>query len=385
MNCEVITSTLELPYDLVKEFFSQGGFIFLEASVMSAGDVLILWWFFSCGATACFHCFSTAAQRLRICRYFGGYRSEKHQTCLGSLEAAFRPFSKTQVAKTYIDTLCPRWPAFAPPPGNRRTADTSFSLSTPDVSEIEKLKDAFGRVVFYLEEKGMTKVPFQQAVPKSVKEVEKEVALLKAAPSCIPPCGYQKEAHQYKCSSCSIVDCQLPIDCPIQDIHKLEGDATFLNCEVTFQTSSEKTFRWKFVKDVRTEELFLFQDLHFGVNPSLLIRPTLGSHHGTFACELEEEGDVVIRKYFYVNVTEKRLGKEKKLQEMFKAILNSPPEAGQEEVVENQLPSLQDLLSQPDYLRTSGVIVLILGITMTSLLVTLAVLSMYRWATDFKT
>ncbi|XP_058051595.1 sperm acrosome membrane-associated protein 6 isoform X1 [Ahaetulla prasina] len=252
-----------------------------------------------------------------------------------------------------------------------------------DVSEIEKLKDAFGRVVFYLEEKGMAKAPFQQAVPEAVSEVEKEVAQLKAAPPCIPPCGYQKEAHYYTCSSCSIMDCQLPIDCPIQDIHKLEGEATFLNCEVAFQTSSDRTFRWKFVKDLRTEELFLFQDLNFGVNPSLLIRPTLGSHHGTFACELEEESDAVIRKYFYVNVTEKRLGKEKKLQEMFKAILNSPPESVQEAEVVNKLPSLQDLMSQPDYLRKRGVIVLIVGITGISLLVTLAVLSLYRWATDF--
>ncbi|XP_039178576.1 sperm acrosome membrane-associated protein 6 isoform X2 [Crotalus tigris] len=291
-------------------------------------------------ATACFNCFSTAAQRLRICQYFWGYQSEKHQTCLRALETAFAPLSKTQV----------------------------------DVSEIEKLKDAFGRVVFYLEEKGMAKASFQQAVPEAVKEVEKEVAQLKAAPPCIPPCGYQKEAHHYKCSSCTIVDCQLPIDCPIQDIYKSEGDATFLNCEVAFQTSSERTFRWKFIKDLRTDELFLFQLLNFGVNPSLLIRPTLGSHHGTFACELEVENDVVVRKFFYVNVTEKRLGKEKKLQEMFKAILNSPPESVQEEVVVNKLPSLQDLLSQPDYLRKRGVIMLILGISGISLLVTLAVL-----------
>ncbi|XP_070620265.1 sperm acrosome membrane-associated protein 6 [Erythrolamprus reginae] len=225
---------------------------------------------------------------------------------------------------------------------------------------------------------------FQRAVPEAVREVEKEVAQLKAAPPCIPPCGYQKEAHRYKCSSCSIVDCHLPIDCPIQDIHKLEGEATFLNCKVAFQTSPDRTFRWKFVKDLRTEELYLFHDLNFGVNPSLLIRPTLASHHGTFACELEEDSDVVIRKYFYVNVTEKRLEKEKKLQEMFKAILNSPPESLQEAVVVNKFPSLQELLSQPDYLRKKGVIGLILGITGISLLVTLAVLRLYRWATDIK-
>ncbi|XP_034290821.1 sperm acrosome membrane-associated protein 6 isoform X2 [Pantherophis guttatus] len=330
-----------------KNSFLRG--LFLETSVMSGGDVLFLWLVFSSRATACLNCFSTAAQRLRICQYFWGYQSEKHQTCLGTLESAFRPLSKTQV----------------------------------DVSEIEKLKDAFGRVVFYLEEKGMAKAPFQEAVPEAVNEVEKEIAQLKA--------GKHHLAFHHVAIRKNLTTTDVPLvpswiaSYPLiaQDIHKLEGDATFLNCEVAFQTSSDRTFRWKFVKDLRTEELFLFHDLNFGVNPSLLIRPTLGSHHGTFACELEEENDVVVRKYFYVNVTEKRLGNEKKLQEMFKAILNSPPESVQEAVVVNKLPSLQDLMSQPDYLRKRGVIVLILGITGISLLVTLAVLSLYRWATDF--
>ncbi|XP_034290825.1 sperm acrosome membrane-associated protein 6 isoform X6 [Pantherophis guttatus] len=276
-----------------KNSFLRG--LFLETSVMSGGDVLFLWLVFSSRATACLNCFSTAAQRLRICQYFWGYQSEKHQTCLGTLESAFRPLSKTQV----------------------------------DVSEIEKLKDAFGRVVFYLEEKGMAKAPFQEAVPEAVNEVEKEIAQLKAAPPCIPPCGYQKESHYYRCSSCSIMDCQLPIDCPRYT-----------------QIGRRRNF-----SELRSRlPDFLRQDLPVEI------------------CQ---------------RLTEKRLGNEKKLQEMFKAILNSPPESVQEAVVVNKLPSLQDLMSQPDYLRKRGVIVLILGITGISLLVTLAVLSLYRWATDF--
>ncbi|XP_060549866.1 sperm acrosome membrane-associated protein 6 isoform X5 [Pantherophis guttatus] len=297
-----------------KNSFLRG--LFLETSVMSGGDVLFLWLVFSSRATACLNCFSTAAQRLRICQYFWGYQSEKHQTCLGTLESAFRPLSKTQV----------------------------------DVSEIEKLKDAFGRVVFYLEEKGMAKAPFQEAVPEAVNEVEKEIAQLKA--------GKHHLAFHHVAIRKNLTTTDVPL--------------------VPSWIAS-----YPLIAQLRTEELFLFHDLNFGVNPSLLIRPTLGSHHGTFACELEEENDVVVRKYFYVNVTEKRLGNEKKLQEMFKAILNSPPESVQEAVVVNKLPSLQDLMSQPDYLRKRGVIVLILGITGISLLVTLAVLSLYRWATDF--
>ncbi|XP_061453723.1 sperm acrosome membrane-associated protein 6 [Rhineura floridana] len=255
------------------------------------------------------------------------------------------------------------------------------------VAEIEKLKDTFARTIFFLEEKSMAKVPYSLAVKEAVEQVEKEVAQLKA--------GFQIEAHQYKCSSCSTVDCQLPIDCPIQDVHKLQGDVTLLNCEVKFRLPSDPTFRWKFAKDTRTKKLFLFKDLSFGFNPSLLIRPTLESHRGTFFCQIAEEDEVLVRKFFYLNVTEKRLALEKELQEMFKAILHPPPKLeledamGKEEVQTSlpslpEMPSLQEMFYAPDSLSKKNVIFLIVGIAMSSMLVTLAAMTIYQWATDIK-
>uniref|UniRef100_A0A8D0BKR5 Ig-like domain-containing protein n=1 Tax=Salvator merianae TaxID=96440 RepID=A0A8D0BKR5_SALMN len=169
------------------------------------------------------------------------------------------------------------------------------------VSEMEKLKDIFARSIFYLEEKGMAKAPYHLAVQEAVDRVKKEVTLLKTAPACIPPCGYQKEARQYQCSSCSMVDCQLPIDCPIQDMHKLEGETALLRCEVQFQIPSDCSYRWKFIRDARTRELYFFQDMNFGYNPSLLIRPTLGSHHGSYVCEIAQGNEVLARKFFFLN------------------------------------------------------------------------------------
>ncbi|XP_072835627.2 sperm acrosome membrane-associated protein 6 isoform X1 [Pogona vitticeps] len=317
------------------------------SGVMCARYPLLLW--LASSAAACLFCFSDAKRRLRVCQYFWGHQSEQHGACLETLRASFQPYDTTEV----------------------------------DVTEIEKLKDIFTRSVFFLEEKGMAKVPYRQAFSEAVGWVKKEVGQLKTAPACIPPCGFQIEARHYRCSSCSFEDCPLPIDCPIQDLHKNEGDVTLLSCEVAFQTPSDRTFRWKFAKDVRTDDLFLFHDLNFGITPSLIIRPTQGSHKGTFVCQMAEEDDVLIRKYFYLNVTEKRLGLEKELQEMFKAILNPPPQAGPDEVEKNK-PTFQEMLSEPNALSNKNVILIMIGIALSSMLVTMVGMTIYQWATGIK-
>nr|XP_020663149.1 sperm acrosome membrane-associated protein 6-like [Pogona vitticeps] len=98
---------------------------------------------------------------------------------------------------------------------------------------------------------------------------------------------------------------------------------------------------------------------------------------------MAEEDDVLIRKYFYLNVTEKRLGLEKELQEMFKAILNPPPQAGPDEVEKNK-PTFQEMLSEPNALSNKNVILIMIGIALSSMLVTMVGLTIYQWATGIK-
>ncbi|XP_044274731.1 sperm acrosome membrane-associated protein 6-like [Varanus komodoensis] len=389
---------------------------------MPAGSPLLLWLALFSQASACLLCFSSAPQRLRICQQFLGHHSARHAVCLEALQEGFRPHTATQVGECRPAEHCtePMEEAGA----CRGASDVQHSGHTIadilagfgrqkaratciSVSEIEKLKDTFARIVFYLEEKGMAAVPYRLAIQEAAEHIKKELAELKD--------GFQREARRFQCSSCSIVDCQLPIDCPVQDVHKQEGDGTLLSCEVKFQIPTDSTFRWKFAKDLegkrikegwialkrvphcdlcrslsfchlqlRTEDLSLFQDLQFGFSRSLLIQPTLGSHHGTIACEIAEEEDVLIRKFYYLNVTEKRTGLEKRLQDMFKAILNPPVDHQREEaegVVVNRPPSLQEMLSAPDALSKKNVILLISGIALSSMALTLAALTIYHWAT----
>ncbi|XP_039368863.1 sperm acrosome membrane-associated protein 6 isoform X2 [Mauremys reevesii] len=293
-------------------------------------------------APGCLDCFSTPQQRLRVCQFFLGHASSRHVACLGALRAAFQPHAQLVVG----------------------------------VAEMEKLKDVFSNVIFSLEQKGMAKVPYQVAVPEAVARIQPELAQLKPAPACVPPCGYQKDAQVYKCASCSRVECQLPLDCPVEDVWKNEGERTTLTCRVPFQTPPDVRHSWKFVKDLRTRDLSLFRDLHPGASSSIVLRPTRGSHRGTYACQLAQADDVLARNYFYLNVTAGSQGAETELQDIFRAVLQSPAGHG----AEGRLPGLSELLAEPDSLHKRNVVLLMVGLALSALLGTLLLGGVCRWA-----
>lgn len=245
------------------------------------------------------------------------------------------------------------------------------------------LKDTFSKVIFYLEEKGMANVPYTQAIPEAAETVKPEVVNLKAAAACVPPCGIQEVARRYKCDFCRIYDCQLPVDCPVTVVHKPEWDTTLLKCEVKFALPAGTTIKWRFAKDLNTQHLTLFKDLYHGFSTTLLIRPTRGIHQGTYSCQIAEEDDILVRKYFYLNVTTKRVEREKELQKMFREILYPPPGVKTEEMEHHHiLPTLQEVVSQPDYLQKKNVILLIIGLALISMLLTMIALTIYHWATN---
>ncbi|XP_075764506.1 sperm acrosome membrane-associated protein 6 isoform X2 [Pelodiscus sinensis] len=306
-------------------------------------------------APGCLFCFSTPQQRLRVCQVFLGHASSRHTACLGTLQAAFQPHTQLVVGAV----------------------------------ELEKLKDTFSNVIFSLEEKGVAKVPYQVAFPEVAARIQPELAQLKP--------GYQKDAQVYRCSSCSTVECQLPLDCPehlhhypcldsphpcfalpVEDVWKAEGNRTALRCRVPFQTSPEVRIGWRFAKDLRTRDLSLFRDLRQGAS-SLILHPTRVSHRGTYVCQLTEEDDVVARKYFYLNVTSSSQGAETDLQNMFLAILRSPGGRGAGGP-EGHFPRLPELLAEPDSLHKRNVVLLMVGLALSAMLGTLLLGGVFRRA-----
>uniref|UniRef100_A0A8C8SDD2 Ig-like domain-containing protein n=1 Tax=Pelusios castaneus TaxID=367368 RepID=A0A8C8SDD2_9SAUR len=157
---------------------------------------------------------------------------------------------------------------------------------------------------------------------------------------------------------------------PVEDVWKNEGDRTALTCRVQFQTPPEVRLSWKFAKDLKTRDLSFFRDLHLGIGSLLVLRPTRGSHRGTYACQLAQKGDILARKYFYLNVTGGSPKVQMELQDMFQAILQSPARQGTGGAG-SRLPPLTELLAEPDSLQKRNVVLLMVGLALSSMLGTL--------------
>ncbi|KAJ1132641.1 hypothetical protein NDU88_010948 [Pleurodeles waltl] len=115
----------------------------------------------------------------------------------------------------------------------------------------------------------------------------------------------KKSARYLKCDTCTPSDCNLPIDCPIRDYHLDEYDKVNLRCllhyQIEFEEGDELVYAWKFAKNIRTQDIFYFQDIHTGDDPLLFIKPVRDYHGGTYLCEIILDEDIIARMFFYLN------------------------------------------------------------------------------------
>ncbi|XP_054022529.1 sperm acrosome membrane-associated protein 6 [Dryobates pubescens] len=141
------------------------------------------------------------------------------------------------------------------------------------------------------------------------------------APACIPPCGYQPAASIFKCATCRFEHCPFPLDCPVQDKWVQEDEAITLLCSVPFATPAGSAVTWMFAKDLRTQDLAHFEELQGSVSGpfSLTIQEPVP---GTVACCLGPISQPLVRKYFYINVSERGVEEEKLLQARFRSVLH---------------------------------------------------------------
>eukprot|EP00075_Anas_platyrhynchos_P012519 XP_027301772.1 sperm acrosome membrane-associated protein 6 [Anas platyrhynchos] len=110
---------------------------------------------------------------------------------------------------------------------------------------------------------------------------------------------------------------------PVQDVWVHEDEAITLHCDVPFAVPPDLPITWMFAKDIRTQDLALFEELQesLGEPPSLTLQdPTLG----TIACRLGSPSETLARKYFYLNVSGRSVEAEQGLQAQFRAVLRWP-------------------------------------------------------------
>ncbi|XP_032304311.1 sperm acrosome membrane-associated protein 6 isoform X5 [Coturnix japonica] len=238
------------------------------------------------GLHPCLLCFVPPVQWARICREITlSAQDSQHQQCLEALAEAAAPLAPVTVGSGQSEAL-------------RKIVLDAFDL-------LEK----------------QDKKPFEVSLQEAIKMIWMKLSQLEPAPACIPPCGYQPAARIFQCSTCRLVDCQFPVDCPVQDLWVPEDEAITLHCEVPFAAPSELEVTWMFAKDIRTQDLALFEELQRGTRESAILTvqaPTLG----TIACRLGAASETLARKYFYLNVSGGSVEAEQELQARFRAVLH---------------------------------------------------------------
>ncbi|XP_047566477.1 sperm acrosome membrane-associated protein 6 isoform X2 [Lutra lutra] len=273
-------------------------------------------------AWACLLCFTSYKERMRICQIFIGVQGPELEKCEEAFAAAFEGLLDTEI----------------------------------NYDERSHLHDAFTQMTHSLQEMAMARVQ-----------------------ACIPPCGLQEVARRFRCRGCYSTVCDLPLDCPVQDLTVARGHEAKFSCTVNFELPKEEiTYSWKFAGGgVRTQDVSYFQDLPWARGYLARIRPVQPVHRGTFSCVIVHDQIPLARLYFFLNVTGAPPRGETELQVSFREVLRWAPREA--DMIKPWRPSLGELLAKPEALTLSNQCLLAAVVALASAGTTLMVWMFFRW------
>ncbi|XP_050627374.1 sperm acrosome membrane-associated protein 6 isoform X2 [Macaca thibetana thibetana] len=251
--------------------------------------------------------------------------------------------------------------------------------SPPDYDERSHLHDAFTQMTHALQELAAAQGSFEVAFPDAAEKMKKVITQLKEAQACIPPCGLQEFARRFLCSGCYSRVCDLPLDCPVQDVTVIRGDQAMFSCIVNFQLPKEEiTYSWKFAGGgLRTQDLSYFRDMPRAEGYLARIRPAQLTHRGTFSCVIKQDQRPLARLYFFLNVTGPPPRAETELQASFREVLRWAPRDA--ELIQPWRPSLGELLVRPEALTPSNLFLLAALGALASASATVLAWIFFRW------
>ncbi|XP_014649814.1 sperm acrosome membrane-associated protein 6 [Diceros bicornis minor] len=296
-------------------------------------------------AWACLLCFTSYNERLRICQIFAGVESPELEKCEEAFTAAFKGLLDTEI----------------------------------NYDERNHLHDAFTQMTHSLQETATAQGSFEVAFPDAAEKIQKVILQLKEVQACIPPCGLQEVARRFRCRGCYSAVCDLPLDCPVQDVTVTRGQQAMFSCTVNFQLPKEEiTYSWKFAGGgVRTQDLTYFRDIPRARGYLARIRPVQPTHRGTFSCVITHDQRLLARLYFFLNVTGPPPRRETELQVNFREVLRWAPREA--EMIEPWTPSLGELLARPGTLTPSNQCLLAAVAALASATVTVLAWMFFRW------
>ncbi|XP_045703241.1 sperm acrosome membrane-associated protein 6 [Phyllostomus hastatus] len=292
---------------------------------------------------ACLFCFTSYSERLLVCQTFVGMEGPKLKKCEEAFTAAFQRLQDTEI----------------------------------NYDERSHLHDSFTQMTHSLQEVATAQGSFEVAFLDAADQMRKVITQLKEVPACIPPCGLQELSRRFRCHGCYSTVCDLPLDCPVQDVTVNRGDQAMFSCTVNFQLPKEEiTYSWKFAGGgVRTQDLAFFREMRRAHGYLARIRPVQPTHHGTFSCVISHDQRPLARLYFFLNVTGPPPRGETELQVLFREVLRWAPR----ETIEHWRPSLGELLAKPGALTLSNQCLLAAAAAFASAGVTLLAWMFFRW------
>ncbi|XP_058710735.1 sperm acrosome membrane-associated protein 6 [Poecile atricapillus] len=280
---------------------------------------LWLWVLMSClpEVHPCLLCFGPPLQRARLCRDITGAfaNNPELKECHEALVEAAQPLASVTVGSGQREEL------------REIVMDAMFFLE----EQRGKSEQNEGRCMKVYGDQGEgtlsylniwdTPEPLNETLQEAVNTIWTKLNQLGKVPACIPPCGFQPAARVFQCATCSLVDCQFALDCPVQDLWTYTDETIVLRCNVPFHTPSSLPVTWMFAPNLRTQDMTLFKELKG--NPEKPFSLTIEEPApGTVACRLGEPSKPIIRKFFYLNVSEGSVEEEKGLQAVFSTVLH---------------------------------------------------------------
>ncbi|XP_059100996.1 sperm acrosome membrane-associated protein 6 isoform X3 [Peromyscus eremicus] len=315
------------------------------ALVTLVGSTVLFPLIFRASTWACLFCFTTHEERLHVCQMFVGTEGSKLGQCKDALTAAFEGLSDMEI----------------------------------NYDERSHLHDAFTQMTLSLQEVAAARGSFKAAFPSAAAKMKRTIHHLKKVQDCILPCGVQEATRRFHCWGCFSTICDLPLDCPVQDVTVKRGDQALFSCIVGFQLpESELTYSWKFAAGgLRTQDVSYFRDVPGAHGYLARIRPVQPTHRGTFSCVILHDQRPLARLYFYLNVTGPPPPGETELQVTFREVMNWTPREA--ETIEPWRPSLGELLARPSALTLDNLFLIAATAAFVSAGVTMLVWVFFRW------
>ncbi|XP_043541949.1 sperm acrosome membrane-associated protein 6 [Chiloscyllium plagiosum] len=166
-------------------------------------------------------------------------------------------------------------------------------------------------------------------------------------------------------------------ECPIEDLNVKETGQVSMKCQSNFTIPVIDSVTWLYASHVRSDVISQFKVLHIGNDDALSIHNVKMKNTGTYACDVFRKNILLLRRFFYLRVTQGTLQSSIDLQAMFQNVLR-------EKKTTLKTPTAKPIPPPSKHGDKQTESQLIAAIALATILTVLSGIAVYRWATRTK-